>query len=154
MELALKQIKTNLKPIAKSDNLKYKHLNNEFQEIIEYSDYYTLNRRKHYLVMRFIHQKRENVLSFNYRFVYNAKNVILDESYSFMDKDKVILPGINPIDRQRLFDLYKLSLIDNRIVNEISLDEQYKTLNEIFMNSYKNIIEYGKNLPKINKIPD
>ncbi len=153
MEPTLKLIKTELIPIVKEENIRYSHINNFYQEILEYTDYFTLNRRKHFLVLRFVLQKRESSLSFNYRFVYNSKDRVVDELYSFADKDKE-LPGIGPIDKEKLSSIYKFSSKENGILNEIPLGNQSQVIMEVFKNSYKNIIDYAKNIAKIKKIPE
>ena len=154
MEPLLKQIKTELKPIAKAENWKAKHINNHLQEILEYTDYFTLNRKKHYLTLRFILQKREHSLSFIYRYVYNSKTITVDETHSFAEANKKVLPGVSPLDREKLFDIYHYGIEDKTIRNEVPLEEQKQTLMEVFKNNYQTIVNHAKNIHKLNKIPD
>ena len=154
MELILKQIKTDLKQIRKDNNWKFKHINNHFQEILEYTDYYSLNRKKHFLTMRFILQKKENSLSFNYHYVFSSKNFTIDETHSFAESTKDLLPGINPVDREKLRLIYRYEVEEKAIKNQISLDDQVKTVMEVFKANYPAIINHVKSFTKTNKIPE
>jgi len=148
MEPTLKLIKAELKPIVKEENLKYKHINNAFQEILEYTDYFTINRRKHFLVLRFICQKQENTLSFHYRYVFNTKLKSVDEAFSFADKAQEALPGVTPTDFTKLPPIYQFVVSEGSVINQVPFEEQYKTVMEVFKNNYKNIIEHAKNIAK------
>lgn len=151
MDPILKQIKTELKPICQEENLKLKHIKNHFQEVLEYHDYYGLNRKKHFLLMRFILQKQEKSLSFVYRHVHSNRNGSTDESYSFADADQMTLPGITKTRQEKLLNLYQYQVEEGKIVNTVPLEEQYAIIIDVFKNSYKNIIKHAKNLNKTKK---
>ena len=151
MEAILKQIKADLKNNIEADNLKIKHYKHKKQDILEYQTSFSLNRKKHYLNMRFIFQKPEKTLSFSYRCVCTLKNLNIDEEYTFANKELDILPGINPVDREKLRDIYKYVVQENIIINEVPIEEQYKVILPIFKDNYKSIMKYAKNLVKIKR---
>ncbi len=154
MEAILKQIKADLKSNIEADNLKIKHYKYKKQDILEYQTSFSLNRKKHFLNMRFILQKLEQTLSFSYRCVCTLKNLNIDEEYTFANKELDILPGVNPVDREKLRDIYKYVVKDNKIINDVLIEDQYKVILPIFKDNYKSIIKYAKNLVKTKRSSD
>ncbi|XMB72452.1 hypothetical protein RJI07_00775 [Mycoplasmatota bacterium WC30] len=154
MEAILKQIKQELKPIQKAENFRYKHFNNSFQESLEYHDFYTLNRKKHFLVFRFVYQKQEESLSLIYNYAFNSRTIVVNDIHSLADYKNDSLPGIIETDKDKLKDIYKFSVEEGQIKNVVDIEIQLDTILSIFKNNYKNIIDYAKNITKTQKIPE
>lgn len=146
MEPTLKKIKTELKEIKNNNNLKYSHENNHIQETVEYSLYYGLNRKKHYLTFRFVYQKKENTLSFIYEYAYHKKQREIKEVYSLLNYQNTEFPGMDDIDEKQISSIYKFVNRENKIVNEIALKTQAEIVVDIFKKHYKSMIKYVKNL--------
>ncbi len=144
MEAILKQIKTELKTIRKENSFKLKRVNNHYQDRLDYYDYYSINRKKHYLMMSFIFQKKENSLSFIYNYVCTLKNCDINTTNSFQDALEKTIPGVNKADRQKLIGIYDFEVIDDIIQNKVSIEEQTKVVLDVFKNSYKSIIQSVK----------
>lgn len=147
MEMILKQIKNELKELSKQETFNLKHSKNKFQDKLEYFNYYTLNRKKHFLVFRFIYQKVEESLSFTYHIEIHNKNQDLIEDYNISDIDSS-LPGINEEYRDMIKSIYDYQVDDQRIVNKIDIQQQYEKIMLIFKKNYKNIIKYAENIAK------
>ena len=154
MEAILKRIKQELKTIQKTENLRYKHYNNNYQEWLEYHDYYTLNRKKHFLVFRFVYQKQEDSLSLIYNYVFNSKNVVVNESHSLADYKSDSLPGIAEADKIKLKEIFSFSVEDGQIKNTTDIEIQVETIISVFKKNYQSIIEYARDTIKTEKIPE
>jgi len=150
MEKILKKIKNDLIGIKKQENWKFKKYSNNVQAILEYLDYFTINRKKHFLSIRFILQKEQKSLSVIYNIKFNTKNLNVDETYSFEDKNQENLPGIKKENREKLLQIYKFQVKENQIVNTVSLEEQYEVIMKVFKDDIKTVIEYAKNINKKN----
>ncbi|MBN2540486.1 MAG: hypothetical protein JXB08_03055 [Bacilli bacterium] len=154
MEPILKTIKTELKPFKKEHNFIVKRIKNAFQDGLEYFDYYSLNRKKHYLVVRFIYQKDQNSLSVIYRYQFQSKTKTIDEEHSFAEMDKVHLPGIKKADREKLYGAYKFDVVENKIVNTVPLEEQHKIIIDVFQNNINSIVKLAKSSNKKEENPE
>ncbi len=154
MEQILKNIKKELLVISKENNLKYKHLNNHYQETLQYIAFFSLNRKKHYLEFCFTYQKREESLSFIYNYVFNSKSIVVNESHSLANYQEDTLPGIQEADKLNLKEIYKFEAIDNQIKNKVDILKQYEVVLDVFKNNFKNIMKHVKNVIKIKKIPE
>ncbi len=150
MEKILKKIKNDLLEIKKQENWKYKKYSNSVQEVLEYLDYFTINRKKHFLSIRFIFQKEQKSLSVIYNIQFHSKNLDINEKYSFENQKQTKLPGIKKENREKLLDIYEFQVIDNQIINTVPLETQYEVIINVFKNSIHNIIEYAKNINKKN----
>ncbi len=149
MKAILKQIKSELKEIKKAENLRYKHSNNRYQESLEYHDFYTLNRKKHFLVFRFVYQKQEESLSLIYNYAFNSRSIVVNETHSFSNYNTDELPGILETDKEHLKEIYKFSVEDGQIKNTVDLNIQLKIILSVFKSSYKRIIEHAKKISKV-----
>lgn len=148
METNLKKIKTELKEICSKENFKFKHVKNHYQDILEYYDYYSLNRKKHFLVFRFVFQKQEESISFTYHFEYNNKTKIVNETHSLSNFEADKLPGISEESKNLAQSIYKYEVIDGKIVNTIDLNKQTEGILKVFKDNYSNIIKHVKNMSK------
>lgn len=150
MELILKRIKKELQETIKKENFKYKHTNNIYQEKIEYFDYYTINRKKHFLQYSFIYQKKETSLSFTYHIEYNNKNVNVSETHSLSDYQNDNLPGIKEEHKEMGSLIYKYEVIDHILKNSVDIEKQADNVIKVFLENYQNISKYAKNIAKKN----
>ncbi len=148
MEKILKKIKNDLLEIKKQENWKYKRYSNSVQEVLEYLDYFTINRKKHFFSIRFILQKEQKSLSVVYNIQFHSKNLDINEIYSFENQKQTKLPGIKKENRERLLDVYEFRVIDNQIVNMVPLETQYEVIMSVFKDSIQNIMKYAKNINK------
>ena len=154
MEPIIKKIKTDLKPLKTDFNLRLKHINNNYQEILEYTDYYGLNFKKHNLVCKFILQKKENSLTFTYNYVCNKKNCDITKEYSFMSNDIEKYPCFTDADVSRIKELYDFSTEDNIIKNSVSLETQADVLLDIFKKRFKKLTEFVKKQASNKETPE
>jgi len=154
MEQILKNIKKELQIYSKEDKLKYKHLNNVYQETLQYTAFFSLNRKKHYLEFNFVYQKKEESLSFIYNYTFNSKSIIVSESHSLANYPEDSLPGIAEADKLNLKDIYKFEAIDNQIKNKVDILKQYEVILDIFKRNYKSMMKHVKNVIKIKKTPE
>lgn len=146
MQPILKQIKRELKAIAKQENLKVKHQKNGYQESLSYTDYYAINRKKHYLSIAFVLQRRERSISWQYQVEYHNKNKDVDETYVLSQDKSGVFPGIDDNDVRRVKKLYDYVPKDGHLENQIPLETQALTLIDAFKNNYKAMIDYAKRL--------
>ena len=145
MELIVKKIKTELKPIRKEYTLRLKHYTNKHQEILEYTNFYGLNFKKHNLVCKFILQKQENSLSFTYNYVCTKKNCDVTKEYSFMANDIDKYPCFTDADVLKIKDLYDFETVDNTIKNRVPLETQADVLLSVFKKNFHKLNEFVKN---------
>ncbi len=148
METNLKKIKNSLKEICSKENFKYKHIKNHYQEMIEYYDYYSLNRKKHFLVFRFIFQKQEESISFTYHFEYNNRTKTINETHSLSNYEADKLPGLTEENKEFAKEIYSYAVEDGAIKNTVDLEKQTDKLINLFKKSYNNIIAHVKKLSK------
>jgi len=153
MEQVIKEIKLELKEFKRQNNVNLRHISNGYQDILEYSNFFGLNRKKHRIVVRIIHQKLENTISFVYNFVYTWRNNDIDETYSIADKDIADYPGISFLDPKEVKSIYDFNVEDGIIKNRVPLETQAKTIVELFKNNYKGLVTFTKNLSN-NKVAD
>lgn len=153
MEPIIKQIKLELKEFRKQNNINLKHINNQYQDILEYSNFFGINIKKHRLVVRIIYQKKENTISFVYNYIYTMKTNNIDETYSIADKDIVDYPGISYLDPKEIKSIYDFYVEENVVKNRVSVEEQAKVIVELFKNNYKGLAKYVKNLSN-NKVAE
>lgn len=153
MEPIIKQIKTELKTFKKENNINLKHVKNHYQDILEYSNFFGINLKKHRLTVSIIYQKQENTLSFIYNYVCQLKNKDIDETYSIADKDIADYPGISYLDPKVIKGIYDFEVQDGMIKNKTSLEEQAKVIIELFKNNYKGLLKFTKNLAN-NKVAE
>ena len=148
MEAHLKQIKTELKEICEKENFKYKHVKNHYQEMLEYHDFFALNRKKHFLVFKFIYQKQEESISFTYHFEYNNKTKTVNETHSLSNHEVDKLPGVSSDSIDLAKTIYQYEVVDGQIKNAVDLDKQTTNILSVFKNNYSSIITHVKNLSK------
>ncbi len=154
MEPILKTIKTELKPFKQEHNFKVKHFKNAFQEGLEYYDYYSLNRKKHYLVLRFVYQRDQQSLSVFYRYQFQSKTKTVDEDHSFAQNEKATLPGIKKADREKLLQAYRFEVVDGKIINTVPIEEQYNIIIDVFKKNVNSIVKLAKTSNKITESPE
>ncbi|MCK4551811.1 MAG: hypothetical protein KAU02_02755 [Tenericutes bacterium] len=147
METILKQIKKDLQDLSKKEAYNVKHSKNKFQDKLEFYKYYTLNRKKHFLVFRFVYQKLEESLSFTYHIEFHNRNKDLIEDYNLSDIDAG-LPGIDEEYNDVIKSIYNYQVDNQRIVNKVDINQQYEKIMLIFKKNYMNIIKYAENLAK------
>lgn len=145
MEQILKKIKTELKGIRKEYTLRLKHMNNKHQEVLEYTNFYGLNFKKHNLVCRFILQKQENALSFTYKYICDKKNCDIIQEYSFMSNDTLEYPCFTEEDIKKIKAIYTFEVEDNIIKNTTDLETQADVLVTVFKKNYKALNGFVKN---------
>lgn len=146
MEQILKTIKKDLSEIAKKENFKVKHIKNNYQDILEYSYFFTMNRKKHFINFRFIFQKAEESLSFVYHYEFNNKDKTISNTHSLANYQIDSLPGISDSSKERLNSVYKYEIIENKIKNTIQIENQYNIILAVFKKDYNAILKYVKNL--------
>ncbi|MCK5731475.1 MAG: hypothetical protein KAH13_00500 [Tenericutes bacterium] len=147
MEMILKQIKKDLYEISKKEAYNVKHSKNKFQDKLEYFNYFTLNRKKHFLVFRFVYQKLEESLSFTYHIEIHNRNQDLIEDYNLSDIDSS-LPGINEEYKDMIKSIYDYQVDNQRIVNKVDIKQQYEKIMLIFKKNYMNITKYAETIAK------
>jgi hypothetical protein len=145
MEPIIKRIKNELKPLRKEYMLRLKHINNRYQEILEYTNYYGLNFKKHNLVCRFILQKKENTISFTYSYICDKRNCDVFQEYSFLSDDIDVYPCFPEDDVLKIKKLYEFETENNEIKNRVSLDKQADVILNVFMKRYKKLTNFVKN---------
>lgn len=148
MQANLKQIKTELKDISKKENFKFKHVKNHYQDMLEYYDFFSLNRKKHYLVFRFIYQKQEESISFIYQFEYNNKTKAVNETHSLSNHEADNLPGLTEQAKEMAKEVYEYAVEGDAIKNKVELKTQTELILKIFKENYISIINYVKKLSK------
>lgn len=146
MHPTLKQIKRELKAIAKQENLKVKHSKNSYQDMLSYVDYFAINRKKHYLNIEFVLQKQEKSISWQYRYEFHNREKDIDESYVLSQDKSGVFPGIDDADVRRVKKIYDYKAVDGHLENQVPLDVQALTLIDAFKNNYKTMIDYAKRL--------
>ena len=150
MEETLKRIKKELHKIIKSENLKYKHTKDKYMEKLEYSNFYTLNRKKHFLTYSFIYQKKEESLSFNYHIEFNNKTININETHMLSDYLNDSLPGIKEEHKEMGSLIYKYEVDNNVLKNTVDIEKQATSVIKVFIENYKSIDKYAKNIAKQN----
>lgn len=153
METIIKAIKNEIKPLRKEYNLRLKHINNHYQEILEYTNYYGLNFKRHNLVCRFILQKQENSISFTYSYICAKKNCDTYNEITFL-KDLDEYPCFSDKDVEEIKSLYQFEMVDNTIKNTVSLETQAELLVRVFKKNYNELTEYVKNQLNNIKAPE
>lgn len=148
MEIILKRIKKELKETIKKENLKYKHLNNAYIEEINYSNFYTLNRKKHFLTYSFIYNKKEESLSFNYHIEFNNKNSSINKTHMLSNYQNDDLPGIKEEHKEIGSLIYKYEVVNNVLKNTVDIEKQTDMIIKVFLDNYKSIDNYAKNIVK------
>jgi len=118
MNNILKEIKTELHWLKKTNKTRTKYAKNKFADTLDFMQ--TLEKNKLQLNFRFYYYHEQSGLGCKYEIITQKKKKSETETYSFFDAKKKLLPGVSTEDCLKLEKAYEYCL-DKNIVKSVIL---------------------------------